>query len=237
LLFLPDNDPVYGNLINTMSISENLNNLRKELPGKIKIVAVSKTKPEEIILEAYRAGHKIFGENKVQELIRKYENLPKDIEWHMVGHLQTNKAKYIASFISLIHSVDSLKLLTEINKEALKNNRIIDCLLQLRIAKEETKYGATFDEIKNILNSTEFREMKNVRVNGLMGMATFTSDKTIINKEFSYLAECFNQLKEYFYSDSEYFKELSMGMSDDYDLAVQAGSTMVRIGSLIFGAR
>jgi pyridoxal phosphate enzyme (YggS family) len=220
-----------------MSISENLNNLRKELPGKIKIVAVSKTKPEEIILEAYRAGHKIFGENKVQELIRKYENLPKDIEWHMVGHLQTNKAKYIASFISLIHSVDSLKLLTEINKEALKNNRIIDCLLQLRIAKEETKYGATFDEIKNILNSTEFREMKNIRVNGLMGMATFTNDRTIINKEFSYLAECFNQLKEYFYSDSEYFKELSMGMSDDYDLAVQAGSTMVRIGSLIFGAR
>jgi pyridoxal phosphate enzyme (YggS family) len=220
-----------------MSIPDNLKKLNQQVPSNVKIVAVSKTKPEEIILEAYRAGHKIFGENKVQELIRKYENLPKDIEWHMVGHLQTNKAKYIASFISLIHSVDSLKLLTEINKEALKNNRIIDCLLQLRIAKEETKYGATFDEIKNILNSTEFREMKNIRVNGLMGMATFTSDKTIINKEFSYLAECFYQLKESFCSDSEYFKELSMGMSDDYDLAVQAGSTMVRIGSLIFGAR
>lgn len=220
-----------------MSVSENLDNLRKELPERIKIVAISKTKPEEIILEAYRAGHKIFGENKVQELVSKYENLPKDIEWHMVGHLQTNKVKYIAPFISLIHSADSLKLLTVINKEALKNNRIIDCLLQLRIASEETKYGATFNEIRNIISSKEFREMKNVRITGLMGMATFTSDKTIISKEFSYLAECFRQLKELFYSDSGYFKELSMGMSDDYHLALQAGSTMIRIGSLIFGPR
>lgn len=220
-----------------MSVSENLNNLHKELPERIKIVAISKTKPEEIILEAYSAGHKIFGENKVQELVTKYENLPKDIEWHMVGHLQTNKVKYIAPFISLIHSVDSIKLLTVINKEALKNNRIIDCLLQLRIASEETKYGTTFDEIRNIISSKEFREMKNVRITGLMGMATFTSDKTIISKEFSYLAECFRQLKESFYSDSGYFKELSMGMSDDYHLALQAGSTMIRIGSLIFGPR
>ena len=220
-----------------MSVSDNLKNLHKELPENIKIVAVSKTKPEEIILEAYRAGHRVFGENKVQELVRKYENLPKDIEWHMVGHLQTNKVKYIAPFISLIHSVDSLKLLNNINKEASKNNRIIDCLLQLRIAKEETKYGLIFDEIRNMINSKEFREMKNIRIVGLMGMATFTSDKETITSEFNYLAKSFYEMKNSFFKDSEYFRELSIGMSDDYHLAIQAGSTMVRIGSLIFGAR
>ena len=220
-----------------MSVSENLKNLHQELPEEIKIVAVSKTKPEEIIMEAYRAGHKVFGENKVQELMRKYENLPKDIEWHMVGHLQTNKVKYIAPFISLIHSVDSLKLLNTIDKEASKNNRIIDCLLQLRIAKEETKYGLTFEEITDIISSKVFKELKNVRLIGLMGMATFTSDEAMISSEFNYLAKCFYELKKTFYKDSEYFRELSIGMSDDYHLAIQTGSTMIRIGSLIFGAR
>ncbi len=220
-----------------MSVSENIKNLRRELPENIKIVAISKTKPGEVILEAYRAGHRVFGENKVQELLAKYENLPKDIEWHMVGHLQTNKVKYIAPFISLIHSVDSLKLLNTIDKEALKSNRIIDCLLQLRIAKEETKFGLPFKEIRDIINSDEFRELKNTRITGLMGMATFTEDKATITSEFNYLAKCFYELKNSFFRDSEYFKELSMGMSDDYHLAVQAGSTMLRIGSLIFGPR
>ncbi len=220
-----------------MSFSENLKKLLNEVPAKVKIVAISKTKPEEIILEAYKTGHKIFGENKVQELLRKYENLPKDIEWHMVGHLQTNKVKYIAGFINLIHSVDSLKLLGTINKEASKFNRIIDCLLQLRIAKEETKYGLTYEEINGILSSQESREMKNVRVTGLMGMATYTSDEDIISSEFNYLAKCFNQLKQTLYDDSGYFKELSMGMSNDYHLAVKAGTTILRIGSILFGAR
>jgi pyridoxal phosphate enzyme (YggS family) len=220
-----------------MNVSENLKKLRDELPDEIKLVAVAKTKPEEIIMEAYNAGHKIFGENIVQELVKKYENLPKDIEWHMVGHLQTNKVKYIAPFISLIHSVDSLKLLNTIDKEASKNNRIIDCLLQLRIAKEETKFGLTFEEIRDIISLKEFKELKNFRLTGLMGMATFTKDEAIITSEFNYLAKCFYELKNTFYKDSEYFRELSMGMSDDYHLAIQAGSTMVRIGSLIFGAR
>ena len=220
-----------------MSFSVNLKKLHNELPEKVKIVAVSKTKSEDIILEAYKAGHKIFGENKVQELVRKYENLPKDIEWHMVGHLQTNKVKYIAGFISLIHSVDSIKLLNTINKEASKCNRIIDCLLQLRLTKEETKYGLTYEEIRNILSSMEFKEIKNVRIAGLMGMATFTSDEAIISSGFNYLTKCFYQLKQSFYDDSDYFKELSMGMSNDYHLAVKAGTTIIRIGSILFGAR
>lgn len=220
-----------------MGFSENLKKLHNELPEKVKIVAVSKTKSEDIILEAYKAGHKIFGENKVQELVRKHDNLPKDIEWHMVGHLQTNKVKYIAGFISLIHSVDSIKLLNTINKEASKINRIIDCLLQLSLAKEETKFGLTYEEIRNIIGSKEFKEMKNVRITGLMGMATFTGDEAIISSEFNYLAKCFYQLKQSFYDDSDYFKELSMGMSNDYHLAIKAGTTMIRIGSILFCAR
>ncbi|UCH13622.1 MAG: YggS family pyridoxal phosphate-dependent enzyme [Bacteroidales bacterium] len=220
-----------------MSFSENLQKLHKEVPDKVKIVAVSKTKSEETILEAYNTGHKIFGENRVQELVRKYENLPGDIEWHMVGHLQTNKVKYIAGFVSLIHSVDSIKLLDTINKEAAKCNRIIDCLLQLRIAKEETKFGLTYEEIRNILSSKELEEMKNVRITGLMGMATFTGDENMISSEFNYLAKCFQQLKLSFYNSADYFKELSMGMSNDYHLAVKAGTTMIRIGSILFGAR
>ena len=218
-----------------MSISENLKNILKKLPENTKLVAVSKTKAEEIILEAYKAGHRAFGENKVQELVRKYENLPKDIEWHMVGHLQTNKVRYIAPFVSLIHSVDSPKLLHTIDKEALKNNRIIDCLLQLRIAKEETKFGLAFKEITDIISSEDFREYKNVRITGLMGMATFTDDEVLIASEFNYLAKCFDELKNSFFRSVKYFKELSMGMSDDYHLAVREGSTIVRIGSLVFG--
>jgi len=221
--------------VTAMSISENLKNILKELPANTKLVAVSKTKPEEIILEAYKAGHRVFGENKVQELVRKYKNLPKDIEWHMVGHLQTNKVKYIAPFVSLIHSVDSIKLLDTINKEALRNNRTIDCLLQLRIAREETKFGLAFNEITDTLGSEDYKEFKNVRVAGLMGMATFTNDWALIGAEFNYLAKCFNELKNTFFSSSEYFKELSMGMSDDYQLAVKEGSTIVRIGNRVFG--
>jgi len=218
-----------------MSISENLKNILKELPEETKLVAISKNKSEEIILEAYKTGHRAFGENRVQELVRKYEKLPKDIEWHMVGHLQTNKVKYIAPFVSLIHSVDSKKLLGVINKEALMNNRTIDCLFQLRIAREDTKFGLPFKDITDIINSDDFKEFKNVRVVGLMGMATFTSDKSLIGTEFNFLAKCFNEIKNSFFRPSEYFKELSMGMSDDYQLAVKEGSTIVRIGSRVFG--
>jgi pyridoxal phosphate enzyme (YggS family) len=220
-----------------MSISDNLINLYRQIPGNVKLVAVSKTKPVDIIMEAYNAGHRIFGENKVQELIEKQNKLPKDIEWHMIGHLQTNKVKYIAPFIRLIHSVDSIKLLNTINWEALKYNRVIDCLLQLRIAGDEMKYGLSNDDIKSILNSEEFKELKNIRIIGLMGMATFTNDQSVIKSEFAFLASCFNEIKRMYFYNSDYFKELSMGMSDDYLLAIEAGSTIIRIGSIIFGPR
>jgi pyridoxal phosphate enzyme (YggS family) len=220
-----------------MSIPENLNNLLKELPGNTKLVAITKNKSEDKIIEAYNAGHRVFGENRVQELVRKYENLPKDIEWHMVGHLQTNKVKYIAPFVSLIHSVDSKKLLAVINREALRNNRSIACLLQLRIAKEETKFGLTFKEITDIIGAGDFNNFRNVSVNGLMGMATFTDDRELVSSEFRYMAKCFEELKSSFFRTSEYFRELSMGMSDDYKLALEQGATIVRIGSRIFGMR
>jgi pyridoxal phosphate enzyme (YggS family) len=220
-----------------MSIPENLNNILKELPVNTKLVAITKNKTEDKIMEAYNAGHRVFGENRMQELVKKYENLPKDIEWHMVGHLQTNKVKYIAPFVSLIHSVDSKKLLAVINKEALRNNRTIACLFQLRIAKEETKFGITFKEITDIIASEDFKDFKNVTVNGLMGMATFTDDRELVISEFRYLAECFEELKSSFFKSSEHFKELSMGMSDDYKLALEQGATIVRIGSRIFGMK
>lgn len=218
-------------------IAANIIKIKSEIPSSVKLVAVSKTKPVNDILEAYHAGHKIFGENIVQELVHKYHELPKDIEWHMIGHLQTNKVKYIAPFISLIHSVDSLKLLEIINKEAVKNNRIIDCLLQVYIADEETKFGLDEIELNNILKSNIFKDLKNIRVRGLMGIATFTNDVTKIRFEFHHLSQIFKDLKITIFEKLETFTELSMGMSSDYHIGIEEGSTIVRLGSIIFGER
>lgn len=221
-----------------MSIAENIRNLKKELEIiNVKLVAVSKTKPAEDIQEAYDAGQRVFGENQVQELVDKYEQLPKDIEWHLIGHLQTNKVKYIAPFISLIESVDSLKLLQEINKHALKHNRIIDCLLQVYIADEDTKFGLGFDEVIDLLRSEEFKELKNVRIRGLMGIATNTDNEKQIKEEFYELDTFFDGIKQSFFRNEDSFDELSMGMSSDYKIAVEQGSTMVRLGSTVFGQR
>lgn len=216
-----------------MSIANNLKTILKELePTKTTLVAVSKTHPPELILEAYNAGQRIFGENKVQEMEAKYEALPKDIQWHLIGHLQTNKVKYIAPFVSLIESVDSFKLLQEINKEAAKNNRVIDCLLQIFIAKEETKFGLSFDEATAIILSPETKTLKNIRIIGLMGMATLTDNRTTIRNEFKSLKQFYDSLK------AEYgFSILSMGMSSDYKIAIEEGSNLVRIGSALFGQR
>lgn len=221
-----------------MSIAENIRHLKNELDRiNVTLVAVSKTKPIEDIMQAYNEGQRIFGENMVQELVEKYEQLPKDIEWHLIGHLQTNKVKYIAPFISMIESVDSLKLLAEINKHALKHNRIIDCLLQVYIADEETKFGLSFDEVIELLRSEEFKELKNVRIRGLMGIATNTDNEKQIKEEFYELDTFFDGIKQSFFRKDDYFNELSMGMSSDYKLAVEQGSTMVRLGSTIFGSR
>ncbi len=188
-------------------------------------------------MEAYNAGQRVFGENKVQEMVSKYEVMPKDIEWHLVGHLQTNKVKYIAPFVNLIHSVDSIKLLGVINSEAEKGERVIDCLLQVYIASEETKFGLSADEVDVILKSSEYQQMKNIRVVGLMGMASFTDNTNIVRTEFHSLTTTFNRVKETYFNGIPSFKVLSMGMSGDYTLAIEEGSTMVRIGSSIFGAR
>ncbi len=221
-----------------MSIVANLTRLKAELdPIDVRLIAVSKTKPIEALKEAYDFGQRIFGENQVQELVQKAEALPKDIEWHLVGHLQSNKVKYIAPFISLIHSVDSLKLLEEINKQALKNNRVIDCLLQIYIADEDTKYGLDFAEAIELLRSDTFESLKNIRIVGLMGIATYTDNQKKIAEEFYELRTLFKGLKESFFKESAYFKELSMGMSADYTLAIEQGSTMIRLGSTIFGER
>ena len=220
-----------------MNIAENLKKIKSELPGNVKLIAVSKTKPNEDIIAACNAGHKIFGENKVQDLVKKFEELPKDIEWHFIGHLQTNKVKYIAPFVGMIHAVDSLKLLRKINSEAQKYNRKIPCLLQMHIAEESTKFGLDFNELKEIIRTEEFKEFQNIKISGLMGMATFTSDKNQIKKEFEFLSHCFKELKDNFFIDNTDFNELSMGMSDDYHIAIDAGSTMIRVGSLIFGER
>ena len=214
-------------------ISDNLENIKKTLPQDVTLVAVSKTKPNIDILDAYSAGHRVFGENKIQEMVGKYEDLPKDIEWHMIGHVQTNKVKYMAEFVSLIHGVESLKLLKEINKRAKQNDRVIDCLLQVHIADEETKFGFDDDEVGQILNSEAYEGYDNVRVVGLMGMATNTSDKSKISKEFASLKNLFDKLKV----NNSDLTTLSMGMSGDYDLALEQGSNMVRIGSSIFGLR
>ncbi|OCX51498.1 YggS family pyridoxal phosphate enzyme [Mucilaginibacter sp. PPCGB 2223] len=221
-----------------MSIADNIKNLNAET-GRVgvKLVAVSKTKPVEDIEEAYAAGQRIFGENQVQELVEKHEKLPKDIQWHLIGHLQTNKVKYIAPFISLIESVDSLKLLQEINKQALKNARVINCLLQVYIADEDTKFGLGHDELIELLRSDEFRAMENVRIIGLMGIATNTENEKQIKDEFYELKTLFDGIKVSFFRKDDYFKEVSMGMSSDYKLAIEQGSTMVRLGSTIFGQR
>ncbi len=220
-----------------MDIVKNLQRIKSEIGENIKLIAVSKTKPKEMILELYNAGHKIFGENRVQELTEKYQELPKDIEWHMIGHLQTNKVKYIVPFISMIHSIDSLKLLKEVDKRARKVNRVIDCLLEIHIAKEQTKFGFSFEEAEELIKSGEIEKLKNIRIVGLMGMATFTDDEKIIREEFGSLKEFFDKIKNVYYNNKVYFKELSMGMSNDYHIAIEYGATMVRIGSKIFGAR
>lgn len=220
-----------------MSIQTNLQEILKSLPQHVKLVAVSKTHPTESILEAYHAGQRVFGENKVQELTPKYEVLPKDIEWHLIGHLQSNKVKYIASFVSLIHSVDGIKLLEVIDKEAQKYQRTIDCLLQIHVASEETKFGLSADELEELLNSADYKALKNIRVVGLMGMATFTDNMEQVRMEFKFLNNLFNTVKAKYFADKPWFKELSMGMSSDYTVAIEEGSTMVRIGSNIFGHR
>jgi pyridoxal phosphate enzyme (YggS family) len=220
-----------------MGIAENIAKIKSEINENVKLVAVSKTKPVEDIMDAYDAGHKIFGENKAQELAGKFEVLPRDIEWHFIGHLQTNKVKYIAPFVSLIHGIDSLKLLKTINKEAKKKNRVIDCLLQFHIAEEETKFGLDENEADEILTSSGYKELENVRITGVMGMATYTTDTEQIRSEFRHLKNIFETLKEKYFGTDESFKEVSMGMSGDYKIAVEEGSTIVRIGSAIFGAR
>ncbi len=220
-----------------MSIQNNIKKIVDELPQHVKLVAVSKTKPVADIFEAYELGQKIFGENKAQEMIDKQLLLPENIQWHFIGHLQTNKVKHIAQFVSMIEAVDSLKLFKEINKQALKNNRIIKCLMQFHIAGEETKFGLDITEAEEILNNEEFQSLKNIQINGVMGMATFTENMSQIRSEFKQLKKIFDFLKKTYFQDSEYFRELSMGMSGDYKIAIEEGSTIVRIGSLIFGER
>ncbi|HZJ35702.1 MAG TPA: YggS family pyridoxal phosphate-dependent enzyme [Gillisia sp.] len=216
-----------------MNISENIQKYKEELGREVSLVAISKTKPISDILEAYKAGQRIFGENKIQEMTTKWEALPKDIKWHIVGNVQRNKVKYMAPYVDLVHTVDSLKLLKEINKEAKKNERSISCLLQIKIAEEESKSGISGEEAKQILNSEEFSKMQHVKVVGLMGMATFTEDMEQVRKEFQALNSVFKEFKK----DYPQLKTLSMGMSGDYKIAVDSGSNMVRIGSAIFGGR
>ncbi|UII32622.1 YggS family pyridoxal phosphate-dependent enzyme [Fulvivirga ulvae] len=221
-----------------MDIKNNIKKIQDFLSGKpARLVAVSKTKPADIIKKAYEEGLRIFGENKVQELSEKYEILPKDIEWHMIGHLQRNKVKYIAPFVALIHSVDSLRLLMEINKQAHKYERTINCLLQVHIAEEDTKFGLSEEELKEMLISKELEALKNIRIVGVMGMATFTENQDQVRREFRALKNIFDQVAEMETADNVSIKELSMGMSGDYEIALEEGSTLVRVGSAIFGER
>tara|TARA_B100000809_G_scaffold266880_1_gene332479 strand:+ start:4862 stop:5530 length:669 start_codon:yes stop_codon:yes gene_type:complete len=219
-----------------MSITENLLKIKSKLPQNIALVAVSKTKPVSDLLEAYDTGQRIFGENKIQEMASKHDEMPKDIEWHMIGHIQRNKVKYMAPFVSLIHAVDSLRLLAEINKQALKNNRVIDCLLQVKIASEESKFGLSENEVLDLLTSEEIKNFQNIKIVGLMGMATFTDNQEQLQKEFEMLKYIFDNLI-YLKSDNCNLKTLSMGMSNDYPIAIKNGSTMIRVGSSIFGKR
>jgi pyridoxal phosphate enzyme (YggS family) len=218
------------------TIADNLNELRSQIPANVTLVAVSKTKPNEAILEAYKAEQRIFGENRVQELVPKSETLPKDIEWHMIGHLQRNKVKYIAPFVSCIHSIDKLNLLDEIDKEAAKNDRTIRVLLQFHIAQEETKFGLSLEEAEAYLSSKAHAALKHIEIAGVMGMATFTDDENQVRNEFRLLKAIFVRLKTNYFSTQASFKELSMGMSGDYQLAIEEGSTMLRVGSSIFGS-
>ena len=220
-----------------MSIQQKLADLFSYLPPTVKLVAVSKNQPGSDILEAYQHGQRRFGENKVQELVSKQATLPADIEWHFIGHLQTNKIRYIIPFIRLIQSIDSLKLLVEVNKEAVRINRVVDCLLELHIATEETKFGFDFPEVRTLLESKDYRSMQNVRITGLMGMATFTDDLISVRKEFQLLHQSYQIIKKDYFADEPYFSEISMGMSEDYRIAVEEGSTIVRIGTAIFGER
>jgi pyridoxal phosphate enzyme (YggS family) len=219
-----------------MSIQTNLTKIKQSLPEQVTLVAVSKTKPISDLMEAYEAGQRIFGENKIQEMTDKWENMPKDIQWHMIGHVQTNKVKFMAKYVHLIHGVDSLKLLEEINKQAKKHQRVIDCLLQIYIADEETKFGLDEKELNDLLHSDAFKSLHNIKIVGLMGMATFTTNQDQIKKEFLNLRTIFDQLKA-INTENCQLNTLSMGMSGDYPLAISCGSTMVRIGSSIFGGR
>lgn len=219
-----------------MSIADNLKNIKSQLPKHVTLVAVSKTKPVSDLMEAYNAGQRIFGENKVQEMANKWKTMPKDIKWHMIGHVQRNKVKYMAEFVDLIHGVDNFKLLKEINKQALKHNRVINCLLQIKIAEEDSKFGLSVKEAKDILNSEDFKNIENIKVIGLMGMATFTDNMPQIETEFKFLKVTFSELKLLKTKNCD-LQTISMGMSGDYQLAIDCGSTMVRIGSSIFGSR
>ncbi|MGH2666689.1 YggS family pyridoxal phosphate-dependent enzyme [Flavobacterium sp.] len=219
-----------------MSIQSNLEHIKSTIPPHVTLVAVSKTKPVSDLMEAYEAGQRIFGENKIQEMTEKYEQMPKNIEWHMIGHVQTNKVKHMAEYVDLIHGVDSLKLLVEIDKQAQKYNRVIDCLLQIYIADEETKFGLDENELNELLHSETFQSLENIRIKGLMGMATFTEDQNQLKKEFTSLRTIFDKIKSEPIVNCQ-LSTLSMGMSGDYQLAIECGSTMVRIGSSIFGGR
>ena len=216
-----------------MSIKNNLTQIKIQLPSHVTLVAVSKTKPVEDLMEAYDSGQRIFGENKIQEMAEKHQQMPKDIQWHMIGNVQRNKVKYMASFVDLVHGVDSLKLLNEINKQAAKHQRVINCLLQLKIAQEDTKFGMTSKEAHEILNSEHYKSLKNIAIVGVMGMASFTENTAQITEEFTLLKSDFDSLK----NTEENLKVVSMGMSGDYPLAIENGSTMIRVGSSIFGAR
>lgn len=218
-------------------IKENFNIVKATVPSNVTLIAVSKTKPVSDLQEAYDAGQRIFGENKALEMRDKHQVLPADIQWHFIGHLQTNKIKYIAPFVTLIHAIDSLPLLEAVNKEAAKNNRVIDCLLQFHIAKEETKFGLDIEEAKSLLESESFKNLKNINICGVMGMATFTDNAAQVRNEFKNLKNIFETLKENYFKEKVSFKEISMGMSDDYPIAIEEGATMVRVGSKIFGAR
>lgn len=218
-------------------ISDNIQSFLGKIPENVQLIPISKTKPNELILDAWESGFKVFGENKVQELTRKYEELPKDIQWHMVGHLQSNKMKYIAPFVHLVHGIDSFKLIKIMEKEAKKAGRVMNGLFQLHIASEETKFGFSQDEIFEILDSGEFAEMEHVRMTGVMGMATLTNDENAIRKEFKELYRIYRNIKSGYFQNDENFKEISMGMSGDYKIAIEEGSTMIRIGSAIFGER
>ena len=218
-------------------IQEQISQIKSALPAQVRLVAVSKFHPIEALQDAYEGGQRVFGESKVQEMTQKYEALPKDIEWHFIGHLQTNKIKYMAPYVALIHGVDSYKLLSEINKQAAKAGRIIPCLLQIHIAQEETKFGFSTDECRAMLDEGMWRTLTHVQIAGVMGMATNTDDLTQVEAEFATLSDFFRELKERYFGDCPHFKEISMGMSDDYPLAIAHGSTLIRVGSKIFGER